>query len=108
MNIIHSELREIDDKNIEKLHMDAATGKLRIKRRDRGIGFEDSDSEEEGEDAPLRRKFAWKRLVASSESSGRKSAAAQRDKRRDWDDESIGGKKGGFWKMMFCGCGGRP
>ncbi|TBU59144.1 hypothetical protein BD310DRAFT_849988 [Dichomitus squalens] len=50
------ELREIDDKNLEKLHMDAATGKLRVKRRDRGIGFEDSDSEEEGERRPRPKK----------------------------------------------------
>ena len=56
MKVVHSELREIDDKNIEKLHMDAATGKLRIKRRDRGIGFEDSDSEEEGERRPRPKK----------------------------------------------------
>jgi len=36
-----------DDAALEKLHQDAVDGKLRGKRRDRGVGFEDSDSDED-------------------------------------------------------------
>ena len=38
--------RDEDDARIEKLHKDAVEGKLRAKRRDRGVGLEDSESEE--------------------------------------------------------------
>ncbi|KAL1944220.1 hypothetical protein VTO73DRAFT_3405 [Trametes versicolor] len=46
----HREHEELDDKAREKAARDAATGKLRVKRRDRGIGFEDSDSDEGSDD----------------------------------------------------------
>ena len=36
-----------DDAEVEKLHQDAISGKLRGKRRDRGLGFEDSESDED-------------------------------------------------------------
>lgn len=51
-DVLHasSEHEELDDKAREKAARDAATGKLRVKRRDRGIGFEDSDSDEGSDD----------------------------------------------------------
>ncbi|KAG0699868.1 MRC1-like domain-containing protein [Suillus ampliporus] len=48
------EHEEEDDKKLEKLHQDAVVGKLRMKRRDRGIGFDD-DSDDEDEDENNRR-----------------------------------------------------
>ncbi|EIW82499.1 hypothetical protein CONPUDRAFT_153372 [Coniophora puteana RWD-64-598 SS2] len=42
-----------DDRALEKLHRDAAEGKLRMKRRDRGVGFEDES--DDGEDEELSR-----------------------------------------------------
>lgn len=42
-----------DDRSLEKLHRDAAEGKLRMKRRDRGVGFEDES--DDGEDEELSR-----------------------------------------------------
>jgi mediator of replication checkpoint protein 1 len=43
-----------DDKKLEKLHQDAIDGKFRMKRRDRGIGFEE-DSDDDEEDENIRR-----------------------------------------------------
>ncbi|KZT12783.1 uncharacterized protein LAESUDRAFT_719092 [Laetiporus sulphureus 93-53] len=50
------EHQQEDDQALEKLHRDAAEGKLRVKRRDRGVGFEDSESDEDEEDARARRR----------------------------------------------------
>ena len=47
-----SEHEEQDDQANEQLHLDAIHGKLRAKRRDRGIGFEDSDSEDDESGRP--------------------------------------------------------
>ena len=57
-----SEHQELDDKALEKVHMDAATGKYRIKRRDRGVGFDDSDSEDEEEARRIRARSKKPRL----------------------------------------------
>ncbi|KAG1874779.1 MRC1-like domain-containing protein, partial [Suillus subalutaceus] len=48
------EHEEEDDKKLEKLHQDAIDGKFRMKRRDRGIGFEE-DSDDDDEDENNRR-----------------------------------------------------
>jgi len=50
---------------VEKLHQDAVQGKLRTKRRDRGIGFdEDSDNDEEDEhNRRIRRGMNKKRKI---------------------------------------------
>ncbi|KAH7931349.1 hypothetical protein BV22DRAFT_1053282 [Leucogyrophana mollusca] len=48
------EHEEEDDRKIEKLHQDAVEGKMRMKRRDRGVGFDD-DSGDEDEDERNRR-----------------------------------------------------
>ena len=48
--VFSSEHEELDDKAKEKAARDAATGKLRIKRRDHGVGFGDSDSEDGSDD----------------------------------------------------------
>ncbi|KAI0750885.1 MRC1-like domain-containing protein [Daedaleopsis nitida] len=47
----HRQQMEEMDKDNEKLHKDAVTGKLRIKRRDRGVGLDSSDSEDDDERA---------------------------------------------------------
>ncbi|KAG2071979.1 hypothetical protein BDR04DRAFT_1097661 [Suillus decipiens] len=54
-----------DDKKLEKLHQDAVEGKFRMKRRDRGIGFEeDSDDDEEDENnRRIRRGMNKKRKI---------------------------------------------
>lgn len=60
--MLFREHQQIDDEELERLHRDAAEGKLRAKRRDRGIGFEDSDSEDDDEEnARRRRKLANKK-----------------------------------------------
>ena len=38
---------EEDDKKLEQLHLNAAQGKLRAKRKGLGLDFDDSDSEDE-------------------------------------------------------------
>ena len=54
---------EEEDRKVEGLHRDAATGKLRIKRRDRGIGLEDeSDSEDDEHARMIRSKNKRKKL----------------------------------------------
>jgi mediator of replication checkpoint protein 1 len=50
----------VDDAALEKLHQDAVDGKLRGKRRDRGIGFEDSDSDDD-DDVASSRKIRYKK-----------------------------------------------
>ena len=54
-----------DDAELEKLHKNAIAGKLRHKRRDRGLGFEDSDSDvdEEDEAKRIRRRMYKKRKI---------------------------------------------
>lgn len=54
-----------DDKKLEKLHQDAIDGKFRMKRRNRGIGFEeDSDDDEEDENnRRIRRGMNKKRKI---------------------------------------------
>lgn len=49
---------------MEKYHRDAVEGKFRSKRRNRGVDFEDSDSELDDEEArELRRRIAKKRKI---------------------------------------------
>ncbi|KAH7888042.1 hypothetical protein F5I97DRAFT_944152 [Phlebopus sp. FC_14] len=48
------EHQEEDDRLLQKVHQDAVEGKFRVKRRDRGVGFED-DSEENDDDYEARR-----------------------------------------------------
>lgn len=50
------EHQALDDAALEKLHQDAVDGKLRGKRRDRGIGFEVSDSDSDDNDVGGSRK----------------------------------------------------
>ena len=58
------EHQEADDAKLQRYHQDAAEGKMRAKRRDRGLGFEDSDTEDEdGDDADRRRRIAKKRKM---------------------------------------------
>ncbi|KAG2148095.1 MRC1-like domain-containing protein [Suillus clintonianus] len=59
------EHEEEDDQKLEKLHQDAIDGKFRMKRRDRGIGFdEDSDDDEEDENnRRIRRGMNKKRKI---------------------------------------------
>ncbi|KAI0375716.1 hypothetical protein BV20DRAFT_932382 [Pilatotrama ljubarskyi] len=52
----HREHLDEDDKLVEKIHRDAVAGKLRVKRRDRGVGFEDSDSEDDDDARRIRSK----------------------------------------------------
>ncbi|KAH9947256.1 MRC1-like domain-containing protein [Amylocystis lapponica] len=60
---------QMDDAKLEKIHRDAVEGKLRVKRRDRGIGFEDSDSETDDEDAKrLRRGIVSKKRKIDGDS----------------------------------------
>ena len=51
---------EEDDKKLEQLHLNAAQGKLRAKRKGLGLDFEDSDSEDDGYGRPKRAKKARK------------------------------------------------
>jgi mediator of replication checkpoint protein 1 len=39
-----------DDQELEKIHRDAVEGKLRTKRRNRGIGLDDSDDDDDDDD----------------------------------------------------------
>lgn len=55
----------MDDAADEKIARDAAEGKLRIKKRNLFVDFEDDESDEEEEDAQRRRqKMAKKRKIA--------------------------------------------
>ncbi|KAL6309572.1 MRC1-like domain-containing protein [Sparassis latifolia] len=49
------EHQQEDDRALEKVHMDAIEGKYRTKRRDRGVGFDGSDSDDDDEARRLRR-----------------------------------------------------
>ncbi|KAH9943365.1 uncharacterized protein BXZ73DRAFT_74336 [Epithele typhae] len=55
---------ELDDQANERLARDAAEGKLRTKRRDRGVGFDSSDSEYENDGGPRRAKKRGKTTTA--------------------------------------------
>lgn len=58
------EHRELDDAADEKIARDAAEGKMRIKRRNRLLDFEDEESDEEDDDARRRRqRMAKKRKI---------------------------------------------
>ncbi|KAH9899795.1 MRC1-like domain-containing protein [Cubamyces lactineus] len=56
------EHQEEDDKALEKVHLDAIQGKFRVKRKDYGIGFEDSGSESDEEAGKIRRKGKKRRV----------------------------------------------
>lgn len=62
----HREHQEEEDVRMEKMAVDATTGKMRQKRRQGGLGLDDSDdsdNEEDDKDARARRKMAKKRKV---------------------------------------------
>ncbi|KAF7196781.1 hypothetical protein HII31_01699 [Pseudocercospora fuligena] len=63
--------------------------------------FEDDDDEE----APLRKKWGWKKSVNSVSTSGRDSKISTRKRR--YDEVEDKNRPAGFWKLMLCGCGGR-
>jgi MRC1-like domain. len=54
-----------DDRVNEKLHMDAVAGKLRAKKRNHGVGLDDSDEEDSDEEGlrKLRRGMNKKQKV---------------------------------------------
>lgn len=54
-----------DDQQLEKLHRDAIEGKLRTKRKQRGVGLSDDSEEDEDDehDRAIRRKLAKKRRI---------------------------------------------
>jgi mediator of replication checkpoint protein 1 len=55
---------EEEDEKLQKLHQDAIEGKYRTKRRDRGVGFDESDSEgEDDTNRRIRQKIAKKRRI---------------------------------------------
>ncbi|KAF8591546.1 hypothetical protein K439DRAFT_1626926 [Ramaria rubella] len=54
----HLEHQAADDAELHRIHQAAVDGKLRGKRRDRGIAFDDSESDEEFNDP---RKPSWKK-----------------------------------------------
>lgn len=63
--MICREHQALDDAADEKIARDAAEGKLRIKRRNHLLDFEDDESDEEDDDARRRRqKMAKKRKIA--------------------------------------------
>lgn len=47
LTAVCSEHQEEDDRNLEKVHVDATKGVYRTRRRDRGVGFEDDDSDDD-------------------------------------------------------------
>lgn len=58
------EHEEEDDQLLQKLHQDAIQGKFRMKRRDRGVGFEDDSDEDDDDDARrIRRRIHKKRKI---------------------------------------------
>ncbi|KAH0839632.1 hypothetical protein J3R83DRAFT_548 [Lanmaoa asiatica] len=60
----YREHEEEDDQLLQKLHQDATEGKLRIKRRDRGVGFEDDSDEDDDDDARrIRQRIHKKRKI---------------------------------------------
>ncbi|KIK91696.1 hypothetical protein PAXRUDRAFT_830609 [Paxillus rubicundulus Ve08.2h10] len=50
----HREHEEEDDQQVQKLHQDAIEGRLRMKRRDRGVGFQDDSDDDEDDDEARR------------------------------------------------------
>lgn len=61
--MFYREHQEEDDKVVEKVVQDAVQGKMRTKKRDRGIGFEDDESESEDENKVRRAKLPKKRRI---------------------------------------------
>ncbi|KAF9224303.1 hypothetical protein BS17DRAFT_779610 [Gyrodon lividus] len=60
----YREHEEEDDQQLEKLHQNAIEGKFRMKRRDRGVGFEDdSDEDDDDEARRIRQRMYKKRKV---------------------------------------------
>jgi hypothetical protein len=57
------EHQDEDDKRVEKVVNDAVQGKMRMKKRDRGIGFEDDESDSEDEGRVRRPKLPKKRRI---------------------------------------------
>lgn len=69
-----SEQMEEQDKADEKLHMDAVTGKFRVKRRNHAVGLsDDEDSEEDEEGRRIRSKMKKRQRVNDSIASLGKS-----------------------------------
>lgn len=69
----HREHQAAEDAALQKLHQDATAGKLRGKRRDRGLGFEDSDSDEEEYQGPRKPSYKKRRIEGDTlESYGKK------------------------------------
>ena len=62
---------EEKDKAAEKLHMQAVTGQLRVKRKN-AIGLDDSDDEDDAEDEDARRARSkmWKRPKVNDSIAG--------------------------------------
>ncbi|KIJ70449.1 hypothetical protein HYDPIDRAFT_78205 [Hydnomerulius pinastri MD-312] len=90
------EHEEEDDQRLEKLHQDAIEGKFRMKRRDRGVGFEDdSDDDDDDEARRIRQRMYKKRKIEGDdlEALGQNEAtrafynAYQQDLMDDDDDE---------------------
>jgi mediator of replication checkpoint protein 1 len=53
-----------DDQELEKIHRDAVDGKLRTKRRNRGIGLDDSDDDDDDDFArSIRSRIRKKRKI---------------------------------------------
>ncbi|KAG8218354.1 hypothetical protein J3R82DRAFT_3973 [Butyriboletus roseoflavus] len=60
----HREHEEEDDQRLQKLHQDAIEGKYRMKRRDRGVGFdEDSDEDDDDDARRIRQRIHKKRKI---------------------------------------------
>ena len=58
------EHEEEDDQRLQKLHQEAIEGKFRMKRRDRGVGFEDESDEDDDDDARrIRERIRKKRKI---------------------------------------------
>ncbi|KII95919.1 hypothetical protein PLICRDRAFT_694035 [Plicaturopsis crispa FD-325 SS-3] len=58
------EHEELDDQELEKLHRAAIEGQFRVKRRDRGVGFDDDeDEDEDAADRARRRKMNKRRRI---------------------------------------------
>ncbi|PCH41249.1 hypothetical protein WOLCODRAFT_143468 [Wolfiporia cocos MD-104 SS10] len=62
------EHQQEDDEAAEKIANDVAHGKYRIKRRDHGIGFEDSESDSDDEAAAARRRMQAKKRKIEGDS----------------------------------------
>ena len=62
----YREHREQDDLQNERIHRDAVEGKLRLKRRNRGLDLDDSEEEDEDDDeraSRIRRRMHKRRRI---------------------------------------------